>query len=234
MSGHESRPRFDCPSNLPLKYWAKLSERDRELYSVIRPRPRAAHGADVSLSGLEDFLAGAEKDVQSMSGKFELVPDFQRGHVWSEAQQRAFMESMLREIAKADVIFNCPGWAGDGAPGDLPENTMQCIDGLQRLTAIRRYLKDEITVFEGLRCSDLRDTPFRASSYRVHFEVHEIANRAELLQFYLDINFAGVKHTEEEGLRVRGLLAAAASSDKALAPLRAGEPSEAKRSPRPR
>lgn len=200
---------YQRPSHLSQEYWARLSDHDRELYRLIRPRPMTQRAADIQLSGLEDFLSSNERNVVEMGGKFELMPDFQRGHVWSDAQQVSFMESLLRGAAKADLVFNCPGWVGDTAGGDIPEHTMQCVDGLQRLTAMRRYLRDEVRVFGGLRCKDLQGTPFRSSAYRVHFEIHEISSRAELLQFYLDMNLAGVRHTAEEGLRVGGLLAAA-------------------------
>lgn len=211
MSLPKTNEGLKCPSHLSEKYWGQLSERDRELYRRIRPRPQSPNGADISLSGLEEFLASQERDVIKAGGKFELMPDFQRWHVWTHHQQVAFIEALLRGVASAEVIFNCPGWVGDGPEGDIPQNTMQCVDGLQRITAIRRYAKGEFAVFGDLRVSDLNGGPFRLSAYRVHFEIHEIANRADLLQFYLDLNFGGVQHTEAERLRVRGLLAQAAS-----------------------
>lgn len=209
MSAPNTNVGGKCPSHLSEKYWSSLSERDRGLYFLIRPRPTSSNGADISLSGLDEFLASQERDVIKAGGSFELNPDFQRGHVWTQQQQVAFIEALLRGVAKAEVIFNCPGWVGDGEVGDIPLNTMQCVDGLQRITAIRRFAKGELAVFGGLRASDLSGTPFRLSAYRVHFEIHEIASRADLLQFYIDLNFGGVQHTEAERLRVKGLLAAA-------------------------
>ena len=41
--------------------------------------------------------------------KLDLNPDFQRGHVWTEEQQTAYMEFLLKGGKTSRVIyFNCP------------------------------------------------------------------------------------------------------------------------------
>ena len=43
--------------------------------------------------------------------KIDLNPDFQRAHVWSEEQQRRFVEFKLRGGTGSDELrFNCAGW----------------------------------------------------------------------------------------------------------------------------
>ena len=69
--------------------------------------------------------------------RLELNPDFQRGHVWTEEQQIAFVEFMLRGGKSAKVIyFNHPGWMDDW------KGNMVCVDGLQRLTACMRFINN--------------------------------------------------------------------------------------------
>ena len=128
-------------------------------------------------------------------------PDFQRGHVWTEQQQIAFIEYFLKGGKSGKVIyFNHPHW------GRYQENDMNmvCVDGLQRLTAIRRFINDEIRAFGGLY-SEFEDTP-RMIKNGIKFNVNDLQTKAEVLQWYLDMNYTGTPHTEEELDRVRKLL----------------------------
>ena len=201
------------PFDLSDSYWNGLSERDKALYGLVRPMPTAAYTSDWVISGLENTLQHLERDQREVGGSFELEPDFQRGHVWSEAQRVAFIESMLRQTAPARILFNCPGWSRStesaGAMGDIPENTMQCIDGLQRLTAVRKFMAGEFTVFGGLEAQDLKGTPFDLVRYRLQMAVYEFKSRADLLQFYLHLNEGGTPHGPQELARVREMLVVA-------------------------
>lgn len=198
------------PFDLSDSYWNRLSARDQALYGIVRPMPNAAYTSDWIISGLEKTLERMAEDQQSLGGSFELEPDFQRGHVWNDAQRAAFIESFLRQTAPARILFNCPGWSrsaqASGEVRDIPENTFQCIDGLQRLTAVRKFLAGEVTVFGGLGVADLKGSPFDLGRYRLQMAVYEFKSRAELLQFYLHLNEGGTPHGPEELARVRELL----------------------------
>ena len=69
----------------------------------------------------------------------------------------------------------------------------------------------EITVFGGMVASDLKGSPFDPYrlTYRLQVGIYEFTSRAELLQFYLDLNNGGTVHAPQEIERVRGLLAQA-------------------------
>jgi len=198
------------PYDLPDSYWNGLSARDQALYGVVRPMPNAAYTSDWIISGLEKTLERMAEDQQSVGGSFELEPDFQRGHVWSDAQRAAFIESFLRKTAPALILFNCPGWSrsgqASGEVADIPENTFQCVDGLQRLTAVRKFMAGEFTVFGGLGVKDLQGSPFDLGRCRLQMAVYEFNNRADLLNFYLQLNTGGTPHGPEELARVRELL----------------------------
>ncbi|MEY2161403.1 DUF262 domain-containing protein [Rhodanobacter sp. FW106-PBR-LB-2-11] len=145
----------------------------------------------------------------------ELEPDFQRGHVWSTDQQRHFIENVLRGVvdqAGLALRFNAPAW--DHAPtGDLGA-TVQCVDGLQRLTAVRRFLAGEVKPF-GLPVQVFDATPFQVTGasnrFRFRVMVYTFQNRADLLQHYLDLNGGGTPHSDAELERVRVLLRTAAT-----------------------
>lgn len=198
------------PFDLSEQYWASLSAKAQALYGLIRPQPKAAYTVDVHLDYMEDFFQKQMVELPSMGGSFDLAPDFQRGHVWSDTQRVAYIEAVLRGTAPTRILFNCPGWQrNDAGGGDIPEYTFQCVDGLQRLTAVRKFLAGEYTIFGGLSVEDLKGTPFALSRFRFQFCVYEFRHRAELLQFYLDLNEGGTVHAPSELDRVRQLREAA-------------------------
>lgn len=187
---------------------ASKTKRVRLLEQIIRPLPEPAWAADYMLGYLEQALADFEKDW----GGCNLTPDFQRGHVWTREQQERFVEALLRDALPVSALliqFNCPHWQNYNYDGELPRE-VQCVDGLQRLTAIRKFLAGEIRAF-GLSANALSGTRFdvRRSLYRLRFAMHTFQTKAELLQYYLDVNDGGTPHTEEELERVRAMMRAA-------------------------
>ena len=202
------------------EYWNRITEKDRQLYEEIRPLRKATYSVQSRILRIEEALADLDRDAQMQGGRLELQPDFQRGHVWTPEKQVAFMESVVRGVAPMVIRFNCPGWDGSKPEGveGLDPYTIQCIDGLQRLTAMREFVAGNIKVFGGkYGVEDLNDTAFSFARMGANWtmEVFNIASRADLLQFYLDLNSGGVVHTPEELSRVGGLLdEARASSSK--------------------
>ncbi len=69
----------------------------------------ANYAVDVEWRNLERQIQCAAEGVSS----FDLNPDFQRGHVWNEAQQIAYVEFVLRggQTGK-NVYFNCRNFHG--------------------------------------------------------------------------------------------------------------------------
>jgi hypothetical protein len=174
------------------------------LTKLVRPMPRAKYEVD-------SFMHMVERAIQTYVDDYglELVPDFQRGHVWTQEQQERFIEAVIRgAVSTAGLLiqFNCASFASKST-GDLPPH-MQCIDGLQRLTAIRRYVAGEIKAF-GRTVDELTGTPFDVRRYMFRIAVHDFQTRADLLQYYLDLNAGGTPHSKEEIERVRALRAAA-------------------------
>lgn len=197
------------PQDLSEQYWGRLSDSDKALYAPIRPVAAATYEVDIGLSQIESFLSRQDEDMRSMGGILELEPDYQRGHVWTAEQRVRYVESLIRGRAPNLILFNCPGWTRGKKPGDIPEHHFQCIDGLQRLTTLRMFMRDEVQVFDGLTASALLGTPFDPKRLRIKVGVYEFATRAELLQFYLDLNAGGTVHPSEELDRVRALMAKA-------------------------
>lgn len=195
------------PFNLSNEYWERLTPKNRALYGLINPQPTATYTTDVSLGYLKNFIDDTMRDVVGMGGVFDLEPDFQRGHVWKNEQRVAYVEALIRGTAPNKILFNCPGWIrGTALDGDIPEHTFQCIDGLQRLTSVQKFLDRELNVFKDLSVDDLKGTPFDVNRLRLKFCIFEFTNRADLLKFYLNLNSGGTVHSQVELERVKQLL----------------------------
>lgn len=131
----------------------------------------------------------------------ELNPDFQRGHVWTEEQQVAFIEYLLRKGRSGMVVYlNHPLWQTGrmAEPGDFV-----CVDGLQRITACLRFVRNEIKAF-GKYLSEYEDKP--SDLVGLKFNINELQTREEVLTWYLESNSGGTVHSQEELNRVRVLL----------------------------
>ena len=140
------------------------------------------------------------------SDGLEMNPDFQRGHVWTEEQQIAYVEFLLRGGQSGRTIyFNHPGWMGN-FQGDFV-----CVDGLQRCTAICRFINNEIPVF-GTLYKDFEDKLH--SDPDVLVNINDLKTREEVLQWYLEMNTMGTPHTKEELERVAKLLVEEQNSGK--------------------
>ena len=155
----------------------------------------------------------------------QLDPDFQRGHVWTEAQQAAYLEFFFRGGRTARVLyFNNPSWHDPVPAGAY--NDFVLLDGKQRLQAWRAFYADRVRIFGSLR-SEFTDRIKNAFTMKVN--VNDLKSRAEVLQFYLDFNAGGVVHSDAEIARVRELLRAEA--DAAVRPAPGGQPDPAVRPP---
>ncbi len=186
---------------------ARREEYDRrtaELDRLIRPLETAKYECHHDFNYIRRALDNYAEDW----GGLDLTPDFQRGHVWTKDQQRHFIENVLRGVVSSSgfvVQFNCTNWDNDSYSGDLPRG-FQCIDGLQRITAVLAFMDGEILPF-GLHVRDLDGSSYstKGCRFRLKFAVHTFQTKADLLQHYLDLNAGGTPHTNEEIERVRSM-----------------------------
>jgi hypothetical protein len=179
----------------------------------VRPYIGAAgHMSDVSGTGIPRYVEQQTADIG-----LDMDPDFQRGHVWEDRHRTAFVEHLLRGGRHGRTIaWNSPtyGNAGRIADSDLPD-TLVIVDGKQRMTAVLRFLGDEVPVFGGNLLSDFdaesrRDVLIGTSPHlRLQMHVHGLQYRHDLLDLYLQLNEGAIAHAPEEIARVRALRDAA-------------------------
>lgn len=173
-------------------------------FALIPPFTRgASYSVHVSWKYIEDALESYRDSCTNL----QLDPDFQRGHVWSVEKQIAYVEFILRGgKSSRDILFNHPQWM-TGFQGD-----MVLVDGKQRLEAVRQFMQGEIPAF-GTKYPDFEDAlPIMDCAFVFH--VNNLKTRAEVLQWYLDLNSGGVVHTQEELDKVKLLLAAEKAASK--------------------
>lgn len=168
---------------------------------------RCARHVTVTLDYLEKFLT-------KESVPFDFDPVFQRGNVWTREQEIAFMENFIRNplSVNTNIYFN-DGWLFNklvpNKRNSMIAGKYVCLDGLQRLTAIRNFIKGEYSIFGGMYWNDIQQSPqcdrilmdCDLNFYETTFTTNE-----EVLNFYIDFNAAGSKHSEDEIQRVRDLL----------------------------
>lgn len=127
-----------------------------------------------------------------------LNPDFQRGHVWTEEQQIAYIEYFLKGgLTGRDFYFNKPSWH---IKAKTDYDDFVCVDGLQRITAVLRFLHDEIPAF-GLKYSEFEGHP-RDVTTKFNIYINDLQYKKEVLQWYVEMNSGGTPHTNEEIERV--------------------------------
>jgi len=150
------------------------------------------------------FLAERVKQFQK-EYNLQINPDFQRGHIWTEAQQIAYVEYYLAGGRSGMTFyFNQPSWQmRRNKNRDYDDFVL--VDGLQRLTALLRFLNNEIMAY-GQYVDDF-DQPLRfADNMHFKWNINNIQTRAGVLNWYLEMNSGGTPHTKDELDRVRTLL----------------------------
>lgn len=165
-----------------------------------------SYAVDVPWTHIERWLADLAKD-----GTLDLDPDFQRAHVWDDRKRTRYVEYCLRGgHASRSLWWNAKDWPMSG------NSPVQIVDGKQRLEAVRKFMRDELPVFHDLRRqkeprvrTGWRFSEFEGNmglNFTLRMHVNNLKTKAEVLQWYLDLNDGGVVHTEEELFRVRELL----------------------------
>ena len=145
-----------------------------------------------------DWFVKWIKENQEECG-LEMNPDFQRDHVWTEQQQIAYIEFLLRGGKSGRVLyFNCPCWSLGGR-----DEEFVCVDGLQSSTAIVRFINNEIPAF-GTYYKDFEDDlPMEVD---VIVNVNELKTKREVLQWYIEMNEGGTPHSQDEIDRVKQMM----------------------------
>lgn len=167
---------------------------------IVRFKEMGNYEITVNLNYLEKAIKDYEADYN-----LELNPDFQRGHVWTEEQQIAYVEFLLRGGVTANTVyFNCPYF--DDYRAEKYDMPMVCVDGLQRITALRKFIANKLPVF-GYYLKDFEDYEILLRKESIRININNLKTRKDVLEWYIEFNSGGTVHSKEEIKRVKKLLA---------------------------
>ncbi len=147
---------------------------------------------------LRDFKYTIDRYIEKYD--LQMNPDFQRGHVWTVEQQIKFIEFLLKGGKTDPVQFNHTEWMSN----NMSEGEMVCVDGLQRSTAIIKFLDDELPIFGGYTISQIDNLKIFDVSLQI--SVNNLKTRKEVLQWYIELNDGGTPHTTEEISKVKKMV----------------------------
>lgn len=162
-----------------------------DIQELIRNSPfaRSHYSVDIAMSsfhkGLMMFI-----DADKHENGFEFddifcgVPDFQRDNdKWSESMQVKFVENLLMGCKTTLMLYEV---AGQGRQGDLCD--CYILDGLQRITAIDRFVKGEISAF-GEKYSKLNAERIISNvRCRLKLNIYTFSSEKEAIEFYISMN----------------------------------------------
>ncbi len=164
-------------------------------FSLIPQFPRSHYRINLPWDQLERQLSQYTENYA-----LDLNPEFQRAHVWNDAQRTAYMEFKLMGGPGSDeIFFNAPGW------NKRSRTSMVLVDGKQRLETVRMFLRGEVSIFNGLVYGDFEDR-LNSLDHFFFFNVADLTDKADVYRWYLGMNAGGTAHTSEELAKVRALL----------------------------
>lgn len=185
--------------------WLK---RNNEIDLIIKPLPQCSGNTDIDLKYLKGQLEHYHADYG-----VELNPDFQRGHVWTQAQKISFIEAFIRGAVGTTgrtITFNCPDYRGTDKATDSDLDGMVCVDGLQRLSAILEYMRGDFKIFPALHGGVAYDyfngTKYSFKGNSIKFQIFTMQYKRDVLEYYLAINDTGTPHSQAEIQRIQAML----------------------------
>lgn len=123
-----------------------------------------------------------------------VLPPWQRLEVWDVARKRAFVEGIFLGLGTGSYVVHAPDW---DAGGTKPMSGW-LIDGQQRISAIRDFVRDDLVIFDGVRYSDLdtitRRRRFLSQTFP-YIELSYAPDEQRLKTLYERLNFGGMGHT---------------------------------------
>jgi Protein of unknown function DUF262 len=143
----------------------------------------------------------AETMIQSLAsnGKVILDPPYQRGYVWTQDQKERYVEYILRGgVSGRDIYFNCPNW-DRGLKSAITggwEDSLELVDGKQRLNAVSGFIKNEVLAF-GRYFQDYGGK-MRDVSVDIIINVGCLHTPLEVVDWYLGMNNGGTAHTQKD------------------------------------
>ena len=130
----------------------------------------------------------------------DINPTYQRNHVWTERQEIDYIEYRLKGGLNSDVFVI------NRSVGPNETVIYSVIDGKQRITAIQKFINNQLSIFDGVYKKDITD--WYKSNYASGMTIKytdELPIKT-CMEIYLILNGTGTQHTPQEIKKVRIML----------------------------
>ena len=118
------------------------------------------------------------------------VPDFQRSNdQWTQDMQIKFVENVVKGFKTKIQLFEIKG--------KEYINGCMILDGLQRTTALSKFVEGEFEIFDGIHYDDIKDNILRGLSKTVVLEVFNFDSMNDAIDFYIEMN-ENITHSPED------------------------------------
>lgn len=138
------------------------------------------------------------------SGALNFGAEYQRDYVWGHQEQQNFLRVLISGFPVGSVaLAKAPDWGVSESP------YIEVVDGKQRLTTLKMFIKNEIPIiidgkeifwFELSRSEQLSFGRPTLSAV-----ILDDATEKDRLAYFVAVNFTGVPQSEEHKLRVTAL-----------------------------
>lgn len=126
-----------------------------------------------------------------------VLPPWQRAEVWSRQQKQRFVEGIFLGLGCGYYVTNGFDWLDNGTPAPMAG---WLLDGQQRISALRDFFADELTIFGDVRFATLTGAEarrFKRESFPC-FELSYTDNESALKELYDRLNFGGTPHGADQ------------------------------------
>lgn len=128
----------------------------------------------------------------------KMTPDFQRDNTkWDLEMQTAFVQNVICGCQSEIMLYQI---------GEPDRSLAECyiLDGLQRTTAMCRFLNGEYPVFNDMYFSDINSTRV-LGGHNLKLRVYTFSSHVEACEFYIQMN-KNITHSPEDLLSANKFL----------------------------
>lgn len=127
-----------------------------------------------------------------------VLPPWQRPEVWTVEQKVRFIEGVFLGLGTGYYVVHAPDWEDSGKPKRMAG---WLLDGQQRITAIRDFMADRFSIFDGVLFSSLDHGTARRRFLFQSFPCFEVTytwDESLLRDLYDRLIFGGTPHTPDQ------------------------------------
>ena len=147
------------------------------------------------IEGRAEYKVDYTKDKEFLDEWLnKATPLFQRANnKWTEEMQISFIQNLLKGYATTILFFR------------IGDSDIQLIDGLQRTTAIFKFLKGDFKVFNDFDILSLKKD-IKKFRHRIGIKIYTFKDIKEAVEFYIEMN-ENITHSKEDILKAKNYLA---------------------------